>query len=104
MSAARQRTAVAKRHSSRGAGNDWTPPVPDPAEAHIPSADLWRKVADLPPYLRHACVDCGLRHDQEIKIGVAVRLTYHADANRRSRAAGEPATHHVKLLERNPPR
>ena len=23
----------------------WTPPVPDPAEAHIPSADLWRKVA-----------------------------------------------------------
>ncbi len=82
----------------------WTPPVPDPAEAHIPSADLWRKVADLPPYLRHACVDCGLRHDQEIKIGVAVQLAYHADANRICRAAGEPETHHVKLLERNPPR
>lgn len=59
-------------------------------DSETPSGEIWRKVADLPPYLRHACVECGLRHDQEIKIGVAVQLTYHADANRRSRAAGIP--------------
>lgn len=73
-------------------------------DSETPSGEHWRKVADLPPYLRRACVDCGLRHDQEIKIGVAVQLAYHADANRICRAAGEPETHHVKLLERNPPR